>query len=186
MVDRVVVHVQSHSEYVDATIHWHGGFTSQHQVVRPVGSYAQLRDHDVLVERIKTLHREGNTVPAIAERLNQEGFVPPRRRGIFSVRTLSSLMQRLELAGELRRDGMLGAHEWWIKDLADKLETPVPKVYYWVHQGWIHSRKTPSGQHWIVWADDDELKRLQQLRQQRNSYTAQRNPKLVTPKLRKP
>ena len=36
LVDRVVVHVDQRSEYVDATIHWHGGFTSQHQVVRPV------------------------------------------------------------------------------------------------------------------------------------------------------
>jgi DNA invertase Pin-like site-specific DNA recombinase len=184
LVDRVVVHVEPRSEYADATIHWYGGFVSQHQVVRPVGCYTQLRDYDLLIERIKTMHREGKTVPAIAEQLNQEGFVPPRRRGDFSVRTLVPIMQRLRLVGELHRNDMLGTNEWWIRDLATKLKAPVPKVYYWVKQGWVHSRKTPSGEHWIVWADADELRRLQKLKVQSNSYTAQRNPKLVTPKLR--
>jgi hypothetical protein len=93
-------------------------------------------------------------------------------------------MQRLGLAGEFHRDDLLGPDEWWIRDLAAKLETPVRKVHYWVSQGWVHSRKTPSGKHWIAWADNDELRRLQQLKAQSNSYTAQRNPKLVTPKIR--
>ena len=185
LVDRVVVHVEPRSEYVDATIYWHGGFTSQHQVVRPVGCYTQLRDYDLLITRIKTLHQEGKSVPAIAERLNQEGFVPPRRRGVFSVGALAPIMQQLGLVGELRRDDLLGPNEWWIRDLATKLKVRPGKVHYWATQGWIHSRKTPSGKYWIVWADDDELKRLEKLKVQRNSYTARRNPKLVTPKARK-
>jgi len=184
LVEHVVVHVEQCSEFVDATIHWHGGFTSQHQVVRPVGCYTQLRDYDLLIKRIKSLYQEGKTVPAIAERLNQEGFIPPRRRGVFSVGTLTPLMQRLGLVGELHRPDVLGADEWWIRDLAAKLEAPVRKVHYWVLQGWVHSRKTPSG-HWIAWADADELRRLQQLKVQRNSYTARRSPQLVTPKPRK-
>jgi DNA invertase Pin-like site-specific DNA recombinase len=186
LVERVVVYVEQHSEHVDVTIHWHGGFSSQHEVVRPVGSYTQLRDYDLLVARIKTLHEEGNSVPAIAEQLNAEGFVPPRRRGVFSVTTLASLMPRLGLEGELYRDDLLGPDEWWIRDLAAQLDAPVHKVHYWATQGWIHSRKTASGKHWIVWADDEELKRLKQLKLQRHSYTAQRNPKLVTPKARQP
>jgi hypothetical protein len=185
LVDRVVVHVEQRSEYVDATIHWHGGFTSQYQVVRPVGSYTQLRDYDLLIARIKTLHQEGKTVPAIAEKLNEEGFVPPRRRNPFSVRTLAPMMERLGLLGELYRDDLLGPNEWWIRDLATKLKIRPGKVHYWAGQGWIHSRKTPSGKHWIVWADKDELKRLEQLKVECSSYTAKRNPKLVTPKIRK-
>jgi hypothetical protein len=138
-----------------------------------------------LIQRIKTLYEEGKSVPAIAERLNQEGFVPPRRRGVFTVGALFPVIQRLGLVGELSRDDLLGPDEWWIRDLAARLKAPTPKVHYWVTQGWVHSRKTPSGKHWIVWADDDELKRLEQLKVQRNSYTAKRNPKLVTPKARK-
>ena len=185
LVDRVVVHVEQNSEHVDVTIHWNGGFTSQHQVVRPVGSYTQLRDYDLLIQRIKTLYQEGKNVPAIAEQLNKEGFVPPRRRGAFTVGALEPIMQRLGLVGERYRNDLLGPNEWWIRDLAAKLEIPSGKVHYWMTQGWIHSRKTPSGKYWIVWADNDELKRLEKLKLQHGSYTAQRNPKLVTPKTRK-
>jgi DNA invertase Pin-like site-specific DNA recombinase len=185
LVDHVVVHVEQRSEHVDVTIHWHGGFTSQHQVVRPVRCYTQLRDYDLLMARIKTLYQEGKTVPAIAERLNEEGFVPPRRRSAFSVSTLAPLMQQLGFVGELYRDDLLGSHEWWIRDLATTLKVRPGKVHYWATQGWIHSRKGPSGKHWIVWADDAELKRLEKLKLQSGSYTAQRNPKLVTPKVRK-
>lgn len=185
LVDRVVVHVEQNSEHVDVTVHWHGGFTSQHQVVRPVGCYTQLRDYDLLIARIQSMHEEGKSVPAIAERLNEEGFVPPRRRGVFTVGVLFPLLQRLGLVGELYRDDLLGPNEWWIRDLAIRLKAPIPKVYYWTTQGWVHSRKTRSGKHWIVWADKDELKRLEKLKVQTNSYTAQRNPELVTPKARK-
>ena len=84
LVDHVVVHVEQRSEHVDVTIHWHGGFTSQHQVVRPVGCYTQLRDYDLLITRIKTLYQEGKTVPAIAERLNAEGFCPDHAGVVYS------------------------------------------------------------------------------------------------------
>jgi DNA-binding transcriptional MerR regulator len=153
-------------------------------VVRPVFRCTQLRDYDLLIARIKTLHQEGQSVPAIAEQLNQEGFVPPRRRGVFSVGTLAPIMERLGLVGELYRNDLLGPNEWWIRDLARQLQVRPGKIHYWTTQGWIHSRKTPSGKHWIVWADQDELKRLEQLKVQRNSYTAKRNPTLVTPKVR--
>jgi hypothetical protein len=185
LVDHVVVHVEQRNEHVDVTIHWQGGFTSQHQVVRPVGCYTQMRDYDLLMGRIKTLHQEGKTIPAIAKQLNDEGFVPPRRRGVFSVTTVAPIMGRLGLVGELYRDDLLGSNEWWIRDLATALKVRPCKVYYWATQGWVHSRRAPSGKHWIVWADDDELKRLEKLKALRNSYTSQRNPKLVAPKVRK-
>ena len=185
LVDRVVVYVELCSEYVDVTIHWHGGFKSQHQVVRPVLRYTQLRDYDLLITRIKVLHQEGRSVPAIAEQLNLEGFTTPSRRNVFSVGTLAPIIQRLGLMGELYRGDLLGPNEWWIRDLATTLQAPTYKVYYWATHGWIHSRKTSWGKHWIVWADDDELKRLERLKLQRNSHTAQRNPKLTTPKTRK-
>src|SRR5262249_50351252 len=38
LVERVVVHVRCDSELVDATIHWAGGYESQHQIARPVAS----------------------------------------------------------------------------------------------------------------------------------------------------
>lgn len=185
LVDHVVVYVEPRSEFVDVTIFWHGGFQSQHQVVRPVLRYSQLRDYDLLMERIKSLHQEGRSVPAIAKQLNQEGFTTPSRRTIFSVGTLAPIMQRLGLKGERYRGDLLGPDEWWIRDLANTLTVPIHKVYYWATHGWVRARNAPSGKHWIVWADDDELKRLKKLKLQSNSHTAKRNPELTTPKVRK-
>ena len=67
LVEKVVVHVENDSEYVDVTIHWQGGFISQHEVVRPVRSYEQLRDFDKLMDRIVTLRHEGHTAAQIAD-----------------------------------------------------------------------------------------------------------------------
>jgi hypothetical protein len=93
-------------------------------------------------------------------------------------------VRRLGLVGELFRDNLVGQNEWWIHDLARKLGVIPRKVHYWARQGWIHSRRTPSGKHWIVWADDDELRRLQQLAHRKNSWTAAKFPQLVIPKRR--
>lgn len=85
LVDKVLLFPNKCSEYVDVHIHWQGGFCTHHQTARAVGSYEQLQDYDQLKERVCSLHRQGLHVAQIAERLNEEGFVPPRRRGKFSV-----------------------------------------------------------------------------------------------------
>lgn len=61
VIDRVIVCVQDKSEYADVTIVWHGGFTSQHEVTRPVFDVTHQRDYDRLVSRIKELHSSGLT-----------------------------------------------------------------------------------------------------------------------------
>src|SRR5207302_7813224 len=61
LIERVVVHVRKGSEYVSAEICWRGGFTSTHEVVRPVHRYEHLRDHDQLIDRIARWRREGHT-----------------------------------------------------------------------------------------------------------------------------
>src|SRR4029077_13718277 len=84
LIERVVVDVRQASEYVGVAIHWQGGFVSRHEVVRPVRTYAQLRDGAQLLERIVQLRGEGHRATGIAERLNQEGLRSPKRRGRFS------------------------------------------------------------------------------------------------------
>jgi len=184
LVQKVLIYPDKCSEYVGVQIHWQGGFCTQHQVTRAVGCYEQLRDYEQLKERVCRLHSEGLHVSQIAEKLNEEGFVPPRRRGKFTVGVLNPLMNRLGLVGELFRDEMLGDDEWWIPDLARKLKVIPQKIIYWAKQGWVHSRRTPSGKHWIVWADTDEIRRLHRLSSKKNSWIATRHPELVTPKRR--
>ena len=181
MIDQIIVTPSIENEDVDVTIVWQGGFKSQHLIFKAVGSYSQLKDYDRLCERIRELHAQGKYHTQIATELNRDGFVPPRRRGVFDRQNIGTLIRQLGLNGELFRDLPL-EDEWWIPDLASKLGVVQQRVHYWAKQGWIHFRKTPTGKHWIVWADKDEIRRLKKLCKTSNSYTAKNNPELVTPK----
>ena len=162
-MERVIVHVKKNSEYVDVTIHWNGGFTSQHEVVRPVQFYEQLRDFDKLIERIVELRREGCTAAQIADYLNRGGFSPPKRCGVFYPELVHKLLTRRGMANERTYDGQLGPYEWWMRDLARAIPMSADKLADWARRGWIHSRKTPAQRLWILWADKQEMKRLRRL-----------------------
>ncbi|MGN6543995.1 MAG: recombinase family protein [Aureliella sp.] len=184
VIDRVDVSVQRGSEIVDVTIHWYGGFQSQHEISRTVGTYQQLRDYDQLVARIRQLHESGATIESIALRLNEEGFVPPRRLGRYSKQVLAPLLRQLGLKSEINQSKILEEDEWWVRDLAKRLQVRSRKVYYWIRQGWIHARQSPTRNHWIVWADSDEITRLSQLKKHSASWTGARAGDLITPKKR--
>jgi len=183
LVERVVVQVRCDSEFVDATIHWAGGYESHHEIVRPVASYAQLRDFKPLMNRVVELREAGHAAPEIAERLNAEGFYPPKRRGQFTSPVIYQLLKRRALIGNERsHDELLGRDEWWLTDLARELQMSHLKLRDWAKRGWVHSRKTPVQGRWILWADDEERDRLRQLLAQSrrgvNAYTSElRTPK---------
>ncbi len=120
LIDKVIVIPSLENENVDVRIHWHGGFQSQHMIYKAVGSYRQLQDYDRLCERIRELHSKGWHHAAIADQLNNDGFVPPRRRGVFTYQNVGELIRRIGLQRELFQD-ILKANEWWIPDLANKL-----------------------------------------------------------------
>ena len=165
LIDRVVVHVGRGSEYVEATIGWGGGYASHHEVARPVATYAQLRDGDRLMERVVGLRRAGGTATTIAETLNAEGFSPPKRRGHFNKPIVQQLLVRRGLVGDERTHGEpLGPHEWWLVDLACKLQVNSLKLRDWICRGWVTARQTPVQGYWIAWADEQEIQRLRELR----------------------
>lgn len=185
LVDRVVVHVKPDSEYVDVAVHWAGGYVNRHQIVRPVGTYAQLRDFDSLLQRVVALREAGHTAREIGDVLNGEGFSPPKRRGEFTSPVVYQLLKRRCLIGnEREHDELRGSNEWWLTDLARRLQMSRGKLRDWADRGWVHSRKTAIQGYWILWADEDEVHRLTQLlitsRRGINGYP----PKLITPKQR--
>ena len=186
VVERVILVADRSTELNEVTIVWPGGMTTQHQIARPVMSFEQLKNYRRLTERIRELHAAGLHHFQIAETLNREGFVPPRRRGVFTKGNVGDLVRRLRLSGELFRDDLLKRDEWWIPDLARELGVIAVKVHYWVKQGWIHHRRTPTGKHLIVWADKDELRRLRKLAGKKSSWFAAKHPDLVVPKKRRP
>jgi DNA invertase Pin-like site-specific DNA recombinase len=169
LVEEVTVQVQGESERVAVAIRWAGGVVTGHEVVRPVQRYEQLADHARLAIRIDELRKQGLTLAAVAERLNREGFRPPKRSPTFNGGILAGLLAKRERKGPRPRavaDGqLLGADEWLLSDLARHLGMPQPTLHRWIRVGWVQARKLPvPGGHWAIWADADELSRMARLR----------------------
>lgn len=117
LVERVVVNVPPDSEYVDVTLHWAGGHHTRHQLVRPVATYAQLRDFEGLMRRIANLREAGHPASQIATLFNAEGWYPPKREGGFTAPVVYQLLRRRGLIGDERAHDELLAHdEWWLAD----------------------------------------------------------------------
>lgn len=186
LVERVTVRVRCDCEVVDVTIRWAGGYESQHEIVRPVATYAQLSDFERLLDRVAELREAGRTAAEIAATLNTEGFHPPKANGQFTKPIVYQLLKRRALIGNERaHNELLGEHEWWLTDLARELKMSHLKLRDWANRGWLHARRTPVQRRWILWADRDEVRRLRQLlaesRRGINTYSS----KLKTPKKRK-
>jgi DNA invertase Pin-like site-specific DNA recombinase len=181
LVERVVLQVHADRELVDATIHWQGGFTSQHEILRPVASYRQLRDNDRLRARVVALHGTGETAAEIARILTREGFSPPRRRNPFSREQVWQLLVRFGLTRK-RDVETIGRDEWWLSKLAGEIKIPLQRMRDWVRKGWVHGRQTPHQKLWIAWADADELGRLQRLAAISAHGVSNYPTELITPK----
>jgi hypothetical protein len=185
LIERVVVGVQGNTEFVDVTIHWAGGFVSQHQIERPVAEYRQMRDYDRLVERLRELQETGHTAAQMAERLNQEGFHPTGRRKAFCAMTVRQLLSRWQLSGERHEQVSLGPDEWWLSDLARQVKVSAATVRRWIAHGWVHCRRSAQHGYHLLWADADELERLGRLRDHGRMYPRiPTPPELTTPKQR--
>ena len=164
LVERVEVHVRKDSEYAAVTIRWAGGFESQHEIVRPVRNYEQLRDLEPLLKRAQELREGGHTIPQIAGQLNAEGFHTPTGRGPIKASMVNQLLRRRGIiTNERADDELLGQDEWWLSDLANELKTNQAKLLDWTNRGWVHGRKTPAQGFWILWADKGEIRRLREL-----------------------
>ena len=164
LVDQVTVTVAGQSQHVDVIIHWAGGFSSHHRLLRPVARYDQLDNYESLLGRILELHDQKRTAARIAEQLNREGYRPPKRRTTFNagiVRQLICRRRKAQGRPQAMQSHVLDKDEWWMTDLSRHLQLPYPTLYSWIRRGWVHARQVPIARGpWIVWADADELDRL--------------------------
>ncbi len=189
LVERVVVTMQGSTEHVDASLQWSGGFTSQHELIRPIRSYEQMADYERLRSRLEELGSQGLTYSEIAELLHQEGFRPAKRIGKIDQNTVSRLFQKLRRERPASRrapsQARLQENEWFVTDLAAKLEMSKHTLARWIKQGWVHVIGHLPGYcgKLICWADADELDRLQRLRQTKHGWWAPPPDELITPKV---
>ena len=125
---------------------------------------------------------------AIAERLNQEGFHPPKGSHLFTGYQVDQFLARQGLLGSRTPQRIkpeeLQRHEWRLGDLARELGMAINTLRGWYHRGWVLGRKSAAIQGaWILWADDKELERLRRLRAWHpDGYGQPRPPELTTPR----
>ena len=184
LVERVVVEVERNSEDAVATIHWIGGFESRHEFARPVRTYDQLSEADLLMKRIAELREAGKTAEQTADALNAEGYAPINPGRKFNRDIVRKLLLKLGLCGERDNDSLLGPGEWWVHDLADEVGMPWQTLRAWAVNGWVHARQTNVEKLWIMWADRAEIKRLRKLRRANWRGILGKPSELTTPKPR--
>jgi DNA invertase Pin-like site-specific DNA recombinase len=164
LLERVTVVVDKESDAADVKLHWKGGVVTGHRIKRPVSRYDQQASYPQLVKRLKELSSKGLSSAAMAEQLNDDGFVPPKRTDRFSRDMVQRLLGELGLKRRKRHGSPagLGADEYRPGGLARKLEVKRDTVVRWMRVGWVNVRRDAEN-HRIIWADADELERLREL-----------------------
>ena len=167
VVERVTVAVQGESERVAVSITWAGGAQTADEIVRPVARLEQLSYYPQLVERLHVLAADGVSASTIAQRLNDEGVRPPKRRERFGPQGVQDLLHRLGSPTAQRRSAPpadLGVHEWGLADLARAVGMPPVTLFTWIRRGWVTGRQQAAepSRRWILWADEAELERLRE------------------------
>lgn len=164
LLEKVIVTVDKTSERIEVVLHWAGGSVQSHTLTRPVARYSVQSDYPRLVERLREWCRERLTSRAIAERLNAEGFQPPKRTSRFTAGMVARLTAHLGLARRERpgSEAGLGPNEYRPSSLARQLGLSRDTIRRWLRSGWLNVRRDDDGHH-VIWADAGELARLREL-----------------------
>jgi DNA invertase Pin-like site-specific DNA recombinase len=189
LIEQVVVNGSAVSPVLDVSIYFVGGFVSRHELRRPMSRWDQMPEWPKLQARVVELSDGNRTAGQIAEQLNRDGFHPPKCRSAFNAPMVQSLLARQSLCVKrptCMQANILVPNEWWLSDLARKLDVSQATLHNWVRRGWAHARQLKGLQgRWILWADHDELIRLGRLRSDaRGWYNQPQSPELTTPKPR--
>lgn len=166
VIQRVVVDAQGNSERVRLNIEWVGGTHTEEEMIRPVKRLEQLSYYPQLCQRICTMAGDGLKAGEIAQRLNAEGYRPPKRRETFEQAGVRDLMLRIGATGKQFHSVQrtrLEEHEWWLPELARKIPMPEVTLYNWMRRGLVKARQHAGPpRRWVIGADDAEVERLRQ------------------------
>ena len=159
LLDRILIEVIDGTEQVRVECHWHGGFRTQHWVIRPVSNAKALSTYPALVARVSELRHDGHNSAKIATILNREGWRPAKRCDAFSPSMVRHLLYNADPKAAARRlrapKVARERDEWTIPELAEQLAVPASTIYGWVRKGRLCSRAiaTTSRPRRLVHAD---------------------------------
>jgi DNA invertase Pin-like site-specific DNA recombinase len=172
LIDAVEIDIQGHSERMELTIHWAGGFTSRHAGLRRIHRFEQLHNFDQLRARARELRGQRHSCRRIAEMLNDEGFRSPLQDEKLSAHSIRALLRNDDKSTmPLRRKSFtecLESNERWLQDLATELKMPYASLHAWIRRGWIVTRQIAEagGMH-AATVTAQEIARLRRLRDHR-------------------
>jgi hypothetical protein len=165
------VTVIDNTEKVQVEIHWYGGHITHAWLDRPVAKLEQLAGYQALMSRVKELQSQAYTSAQIAEKLNTEGWKPPKRRQTFNAAMVRCLLSRQGIRiGTQKQQHTAniprGVDEWTLTELAGELKMPEPTLYSWIKKGQVRARqiKVDNRSFWIITANQQELEELRKLR----------------------
>jgi hypothetical protein len=174
LVTDVTLTVQGESERVAVTIIWAGGHITEGTLARPVARFDQLSYYPQLCARLHELRAQELTSRQIADRLDAEGFRPPKRTEHFTANSVTTLLRRLQPRTRPRPvagpDGPR-KNEWWLSDLARHLAMPETTLYTWIQRGWVSARRQDGPPHHLILkADEADLAELRERRSRPHGY----------------
>jgi DNA invertase Pin-like site-specific DNA recombinase len=168
VVEHVEVEAQGASEQVRVRITWAGGGQTEGVLVRPIARYRERTDYAPMCARVQELTTAGWSLDAIARQLEADGYPPLRSTRGWRRASVQTLRHQLGLETTHRHGSSreaLGPDEWWVRELAARLEVSSSSLLYWIEHGMVRARKEQSGwRRWMVWADASELERLRAYR----------------------
>jgi DNA invertase Pin-like site-specific DNA recombinase len=163
MLERVVILVHGESERADLACHWAGGVVTKHTLIRPVRRFEQLEHFDQMLAQITEMRSQGATAQCIADRLNAEGWRPPKKH-TFDAAMIRRLLQRRGLgtkrpiwSGNVPR---IDETEMTLQELADRLGAHRQTVYGWLRRGKLTGRLAQVGTQriWLVKLTDTSVR----------------------------
>jgi DNA invertase Pin-like site-specific DNA recombinase len=163
MLERVVIRVHGESERADLACHWAGGVVTKNTLIRPVRRFEQLEHFDQMLAQITEMRSQGATAQCIADRLNAEGWRPPKKH-TFDAAMIRRLLQRRGLgtkrpiwSGNVPR---IDETEMTLQELADRLGAHRQTVYGWLRRGKLTGRLAQVGTQriWLVKLTDTSVR----------------------------
>ena len=163
MIERVVILVHGESERADLACHWAGGVVTKNTLIRPVRRFEQLEHFDQMLAQITEMRSQGATAQCIADRLNAEGWRPPKKH-TFDAAMIRRLLQRRGLgtkrpiwSGNVPR---IDENEVTLQELADRLGAHRQTVYGWLRRGKLTGRLAQVGTQriWLVKLTDTSVR----------------------------
>jgi DNA invertase Pin-like site-specific DNA recombinase len=171
LIDRVIITVKGKTEKVQVEIYWAGGHKTQAHFARPVAKLEQLSYYNDMLNRVKNLKEEKKQFAEIAEILNQEGWRPAKRQMLFNKGMVDDLLSHAGVKSNKKtRSSQVDRlpDDLTFQELSQKTNIPKPTLYAWMRKGLLQVRRVQSplsGSIWLINADENEIKRLRELKE---------------------